>query len=408
MLTRSFVRSPWVACGFGFIIGVSVTLFGVAGLKRLSVSEAPPAASTTRATRAPGTPPLWGQLEAVKIPLGNSEEIFADRPVRLQPSHWFFQGFGSNQLADLMRSCGLNAKQREELLDSSRWKMASNGCLVLPGNSLLRDLNPASRQQLYAVLARSSSNYAQCFPFRFGLADVDARFAESGLALDTQNLVRGLCYTNQGTLCFADLQALPEVLSKDEFNDVIDFLYRFPAYRLRVRVFPDTDVAAMVSYWGKGNREKKIRPLLESLTKVTATNGVTISIGYLLPPFARLRLNTFPDAWSEPQVTKEDCFWTSMNFFNEQPDMRFLDPAVVHQVLQRDYFLVQQPTYGDLVTLVDEAGDGLHMCVYIAEDYVFTKNGINKLQPWVLMKISDMLLGFPSEKRQRLCIFRRR
>ena len=161
--------------------------------------------------------------------------------------------------------------------------------------------------------------------------------------------------------------------------------------------------------WGKGGREKKIQPLLESLTRVPATNGVTLAVGYLLPPFARLRLNTFPDAWTEPQVAKEDCFWTSLNFFNDKPDMRYLDAAYVKQTLRTQYdVLAGQPAYGDLVALLNEAGDGLHLCVYIADDFVFTKNGVNRLQPWVMMKIPDMLLAFPSEKPQRLAIFRRR
>ncbi|HWH68138.1 MAG TPA: hypothetical protein VNT26_02025 [Candidatus Sulfotelmatobacter sp.] len=350
----------------------------------------------------------WGHLEALKIPLGNSEEIFADRPVRLQAPHWFFEGFSSNQLAELMDACGLDAKQKSELLNPSRWQIASNGCRVLPANALVRSFSAGSRQQLYAVLAHSSSNYAQCFPFRFALENLGAHFAESGLSVDTQLLLRSLCYTNGGTLCFADLQCLPELLPREEFDEVIDFLYRFPAYRLRLRVYPDSDIDALVKYWGKGNREKKIRPLLESLTKVPATNGASISIGYLLPPFARLRLNTFPEAWTEPQVAREDCFWTSMNFFNEQPDMRFLDSSSVRQALQTEYVPVQQPTYGDLVTVVSERGDGLHMCVYIADDFVFTKNGMNQLQPWVLMKMSDMLLGFPSEKGPRLVLFRRK
>ena len=31
------------------------------------------------------------------------------------------------------------------------------------------------------------------------------------------------------------------------------------------------------------------------------------------------------------------------------------------------------------------------MCVYIAEGFVFTKNGISRDQPWVLMRWTDVL-----------------
>jgi hypothetical protein len=60
------------------------------------------------------------------------------------------------------------------------------------------------------------------------------------------------------------------------------------------------------------------------------------------------------------------------------------------------------------VTLVNEAGAPVHMCVYIAEDFVFTKNGMNQLAPWVMMKIPDMLLSFPAEQRARMMILRRK
>jgi hypothetical protein len=98
-----------------------------------------------------------------------------------------------------------------------------------------------------------------------------------------------------------------------------------------------------------------------------------------------------------------------MNFFNDRPDMRFLDAAVVRKVLHEEYAPVSdEPRFGDLVTLVSTNGDGLHMCVYIADNFVFTKNGMNSLAPWVLMRIPDMLLFFPSETEQRMVIFRRK
>jgi hypothetical protein len=181
-----------------------------------------------------------------------------------------------------------------------------------------------------------------------------------------------------------------------------------PAYRLRLWLYPDSDVEALVKYWAPGDRARRIKPLLESLCKASEKTGTPTGIGFMLPSFARLRLFTFPDSWPEKQAEVEDCFWTSMNFFNQEPDMRFLDPATVKEALHTDYVLVQDhPTYGDLVTLISSTGDALHMCVYIADDYVFTKNGKNRSAPWVLMKISDMLLLFPSEDAKRTVIFRK-
>ena len=197
------------------------------------------------------------------------------------------------------------------------------------------------------------------------------------------------------------------MLSSNEFREAVSYLYATPTYRLRLRVFPEADITPLLKYWGRGRSTDRIRPLLESLTKLSDPNGASINISYMLPSFARLRLYTFPKAWREQQAAKEDCFWTSMNFFNDEPDMRFLDGNYVRQALKTDYHVVRDhPTYGDLVTLVGPNGEGRHMCVYIADDFVYTKNGMNELCPWVLMKLPDMLTAFTSHDEQRMVVVR--
>ena len=164
-----------------------------------------------------------------------------------------------------------------------------------------------------------------------------------------------------------------------------------------------------MAYWGKGTNGRKIKPMLESLARLNDPAGTSLNISYLLPPFARLRLYTYPKAWNGQNLSKEDCFWTSMNFFNAEPDERFLEPAFVRQIIQSDYEVVRgQPTYGDLVTIVGPGGDGRHMCVYIADDFVYTKNGRNALAPWVIMKRADMLAAFTSPDEQKVVIVRRK
>ena len=364
---------------------------------------------TIVATKRPANKPLkpWGDIEALEIPLADSGQFFPDRQERLKDPHWFFENFSNAQLVSLFDSCGLTASQRTQMISQVKWLVASNGFFATPPPGLVASLGPEARAKIYAVLSRSGENYPQMYPFRFPPGGFDSDFGESGISPEHLQFIRQLTYTNNGTLCLADLELLPEVLGSNDFSTVLDQLYRFPAYRLRLRIFDDTDIDTLVKYWGIKGREHRIRPLLESLKNTHRTNGTSIGIGFLLPDFARIRLNTFPNAWTEPQVPKEDCFWTSLNFFNEKPEMRFLDPEYVREYLHSHYEPVQgQPVYGDLVTLVNEQGDGLHVCVYIADDFVFTKNGMNQLCPWVLMKIPDMLLYFASDTKNRLVILR--
>ena len=95
-----------------------------------------------------------------------------------------------------------------------------------------------------------------------------------------------------------------------------------------------------------------------------------------------MRLYTYPEAWTDPTITVQDCLFTAMNFFNEPPDTHFLDRAYSRKVLESDYEPIPDgPAFGDLVALFNQQDNAVHACVYIADDFVFTKNGTNAEQP---------------------------
>jgi len=404
-------KPRWLWYGLFFCAGIATAIF-TSRLLKVTAREIP----EQKQIAAPKSSPLhpkstnvWGTIEALKIPFAESSEIFLDRDARLAPPRWFFENMSESQVVELFKSADLTESQRIELLKNSNWLVASNGFFASPSPALVRGLGSAAREKIYEVLAHSSLNYPQLFPFRFRFGDFAVPFARSGLSPAKLELIKSLTYTNSGDRCLADIELLPDMLSPEEFNRVIDCLYRVPDYRLRLRVFPDSDIDALIKYWGKMGNEKRIRPMLESLAKAGGEDGATIGVGFFFPTFARLRLNTFPDSWDEPQVSKEDCFWTSLNFFNERPDMRYLDAAYVRKALNTEFVPVSdEPVFGDLVTLIKPNGDGLHVCVYIADNFVFTKNGMTTLAPWVVMKISDMLLFFPSETEHQMIIYRKK
>jgi hypothetical protein len=179
-----------------------------------------------------------------------------------------------------------------------------------------------------------------------------------------------------------------------------------PAYILHLELNSDSDVQGLVNYWGKGGREKLIAPLLSSLARVPG--GGSINISYFLPTFARLRLYTYPESWNDDSVTKQDCVFTSLNFFNERPDTNLFDLAYREKYINEQYFAVKEdPSFGDLVVLLNEQDEVFHACVYIAEGFVFTKNGFNAAQPWVVMKMSDMLHFYDAAAKSRHILFLR-
>ena len=99
-----------------------------------------------------------------------------------------------------------------------------------------------------------------------------------------------------------------------------------------------------------------------------------------------------------------------MNFFNTTPNTNFFDRAYTARVLQTDYVQIDRsPSFGDVVALCSSKGEIFHTCIYIADNFVFTKNGVDPEQPWVLMKLADMLmLYYPTDRAGHISFLRRR
>jgi hypothetical protein len=342
----------------------------------------------------------------VELPLVNTDGIFPDRAERLQDPKWFFEKFTESSLSRFFSSCDLRPVERRILMDKRSWDIRTNGVSVRPPEQLVWSLTHGARQQIYSALAKSAANYPQCFPFRFPLNGFDLKFKDSGLPLEQLGRIKRLTYTNDAYLCFSDLETVKRVLKPEDFKDLIETLYIVPSYLLKLRINADSDIDGLIKYWGKGGREKRIAPILASLSKVPG--GTSMNISYLLPTFARLRLYTYPEAWNDATASQQDCFFTAMNFFNETPDTNFFGSAYSRKVLDSEYEPVTgEPTLGDVITLFNDRGDAVHTCVYIADDFVFTKNGINSAQPWVLMRMADMLLIYYNESGRILFLRRK-
>jgi hypothetical protein len=221
------------------------------------------------------------------------------------------------------------------------------------------------------------------------------------------NKISRLAYTVSSVTYFADLQAVRAVLTSVEFEKLAGALHATPAVALRLCVTPSSDLNTLIKYWGRGGRENAIKPLLTALSKVPG--GTSIDISCLLPPFARDRLYTYPVSWNDPAITREDCFFTAMNFFHETPDTNFFNGNYTQAILCNDFVRVTgRPAYGDLVGVLNPTKGIVHMCVYIAKDFVFTKNGVDRAQPWVLMRMDSMLRAYRSPQDPAQIIFFRR
>lgn len=332
--------------------------------------------------------------------------MLPDTSQPLAPTRWCFGACSKDKALKSLESCGVTAAQKKVLTRSNCWDESQSGLCLLPPSEFVLDLSPATREKLYSILARHPANSAQENPFRFRPETFMEWFADTGLGPEQLQAFQRLTYRQGPVLCFCDGAVLQHIYSPGDFARLVKALYEERTFLMRLRVGPESDVEGLIRYWGKGERFEVLRPLIESLTKIPG--GGSLNISYVLPPFARLRLYTYPKA-SEPSAAAQNCFWTAMNFFCDRPDDRFTNAAYAQLVLARDYEPVSgAPTLGDVVSLVDGANRPLHMCVYLADQVVFTKNGKYRIDPWVLMKLPDVLADYESEHAIRTLFFRPR
>ena len=351
---------------------------------------------------ADGAP--WGELESTSFALERPDELSPENDPVTKPI-WNFPGANLEKLSSILQATGLSDDDRKLLLDSANCRVTAVGCTIQPPVQLVLNLPAPIRQKLYGELARDPANFDQRFPFLYRMGRFDEWFFESGLPSEKIDLIERLSYTNGNSLCFADIESFRSISSSNENYLLIKALSRVSTELVRVRVQPGT-VPGLLQYWGRGRRDL-LKPLLESLAR---TSDPRVGVGFLLPSFARLRVFTYPDPLKDSNASREDCYWSSMNFFSESPDPRFFDFAETVRTLRQDYITVEDrpAAFGDVILLQDAKGQSVHMCVYIAEDIIFTKNGAHYLQPWVLMRYSDVLAHYPDAVPSQTKLFRRR
>ena len=388
-----FVMGILLAAGIGFF-----TLPRGQGSLPAQTAAAP-AVSTTSAP--------WGEIEYTPIELERPDESFTDSSAPVPPTTWFFRDFSEQKVAELLDAANLTQEQRRLLADKTHWRAQTNGCLILPPAEVIRTLTPEVRGRIYSVLRLFPENPLHQNPARFVATEFDDWLAQCGLPEDKKELFRSLTYRDGGRVLFADFEYIESQCSRPERKLLASAISQSPCLYMKLRVRPDTDVDALLRYWGRGGQGKTMKPFLHSLTHVPG--GASLSVTFFFPEFARLRLYTYPDSTTDQSATRQDCFWTAMNFFNQEPDNRLFDPNFLRQALESSYVQVATNwVFGDVIAVTDASGRPIHMCVYVADDVVFTKNGLDTIEPWRLIKISEMMKTYGASGPAQLVGFRRK
>ncbi len=356
----------------------------------------------------PCRPGPWGELLYSRLLIEPPDQFVTEKDLVPEELKWVFKGYSPAQLQELWHSADLTPTQIKMLTESIVAPGESGAITIKPTPEIILDLSTPARTAIYSALSLFLENPSQNEPFRFRADAADEWFTHSGLSPDTIKLVKRLLYRRGTSLLFSDEDVvLPLLPTRDERFKLMKTLERKSTLLVKLLVKTDSDLAALTSYWGRGPRTKDLKALLESISH--RPRGIAIDVAHLLPRFPRARLYTYPQPTDHPEDGLHDCHWTCLNFFNDPPDEKYADDAIVKQTLETQYVrVVGRPALGDIFVFARPDGKVIHSCVYIADDIVFTKNGSSSIMPWILMNLSDVIAFYPAEPPLTISAFRRR
>jgi hypothetical protein len=358
---------------------------------------------------APAQIAPWGELSVRDIKIKPPEEYLAFELQHITTPAWNFDGTSVERVRQIMLSSGLTPEQASRALAAPKVSVSGSATIVRPDNDLVLSLSPQTRAKLYHELGKNVGNDHMRYPFCYSANEFEETFAAEKISPAITAMVKKLMYSRGDLQCFSDYElVLLQIQDKAEQIRLLSVLTGQSAVMAGIRIRPDTDIEKLLGYWAwpGGIRVKDVQPLLESLKDLPDGR---IGLVYLLPQFARQRLYTFPMP-SRPGDPAMDCHWSTMNFFNEVPDDHFTDPAYTVKFLDKNYYQIAAPSkYGDIIMFLDgESNNAIHSAVYLAGDLVFTKNGNNMTQPWMVMHLKDLITKYESDGPARMLVYRNR
>ena len=334
-------------------------------------------------------PGPWGELEVRTVYLEAPDTLLAAVAKPNSVTRWVFEQTTETAVRDTLRRCEVPAGVADRLLTPARRVVSGNVLSLYPSVDDLMALTPASRSLLYQELAKSAANEYQRDPVYILGGDLEDWLMDAGLSEAQKELFRKLVWKRGEALVFSDIQALLTLAkNSDEVRTTFRAVTRVRCLVVELQLPLKTDRRQFIDYWAAGQTDAPRLTFINAITQRRAPQ--TVDITHFLPSLLRQRAYTFPEMELGLKGRFPDCHWTSLNFFNLTPKDYYLDTRLAAAQLVENYATVEAPyRYGDVLCFLD-GGEGLHTCVYIADDIVLTKNGDSILAPWALMQIKDV------------------
>ncbi|MDB6138535.1 MAG: hypothetical protein JWO94_1607 [Verrucomicrobiaceae bacterium] len=306
---------------------------------------------------------------------------------------WIFPVLRLPDLPGLFRRAGLDPVFISALMAPATVVKDMDMAYLFPPQASLEAMTPAQRQMIYSELRKYPANEFHADPVLILSDNVDEWFHSAKLRPEIIAKFKQLTYKRGQATAFSDLPVLMSYAQDEaEGKAMMKALTHTRALMVKLVANEQTNVPEIMKYWttGMNLRRKDVEPLLQSIIDVEGVDR--IDLAHMLPPLPRKLLMTYPDIGMGKEGILPDCHWTSLNFFNYDPQPYLLDSRLATSAVLERFNAVEAPyKYGDILFFLDaKNGDAFHSCIYIADDIVFTKNGRNVLSPWVFMRLDDV------------------
>jgi hypothetical protein len=388
--------------------------------KAQKVTPHAPTAPNTRASAFPsrtGEQPSvfyselgpWGKLRYFYIYLEAPKALVDDYPLPNPKPRWSFPESTLGQLPQFFKDVGLPESFRDALLDPANQSRMDGMIHLFPPIPEIEAMNPATRALVYGELRKFPINEYHAEPLLITTETVEEFYRTSKLRPELVGKIREMSYRYGNCLAFSDLPALISFAgSESEARLIIKSCTRTRSLMVHLELEEGTDLEPLLEYWslGLGLRRKDLEPIMQSILD---TRGVErLGLAHILPAQARKLLYTYPGPEFVREGIQPDCHWTSLNFFNYSPQNYLLSERLATSTVLEKFTPVRPPyRYGDILFYLDsETGSAQHSCVYLADDIVFTKNGRNAFQPWVILKLDEVNKLYLHDKIGRIQAYR--